>query len=168
MVTARLSRRDWPVMQAIDLVGAIDRSTDHLDRRPNLLLRRQPPPSSYSLFQGRIVSLRPSSTVERRRLPTINIDFVILTHSRPHARRIEPLSPSQRKIYRGVASLSGMGRSIDLILGMMAATATALLLALISRDAIGMPPDMVREDALTAASIVIVAIASMPFRRRKR
>ena len=39
------------------------------------------------------------------------------------------------------------------ILELMAAVATALLLALIARDGIGMPPDMVREDALIAASI---------------
>jgi hypothetical protein len=38
--------------------------------------------------------------------------------------------------------------TVDLILSMMAATTTALLLALIARDVIGMRPDMVREDAL--------------------
>ena len=37
--------------------------------------------------------------------------------------------------------------TVDLILGIMAAEPTAWLLALIVRDAIGMPPDMVREDA---------------------
>ena len=41
---------------------------------------------------------------------------------------------------------------VDLILGVIAAAATALLLALIARDDIGMPADMVREDALVAAS----------------
>jgi hypothetical protein len=51
--------------------------------------------------------------------------------------------------------------TVDLILSMTAATATALLLALIARDAIGMPPDMIREDALIGASIVITAIAGM-------
>jgi len=35
---------------------------------------------------------------------------------------------------------------VDLILGVIAAAATALLLALIARDDIGMPADMVRED----------------------
>jgi hypothetical protein len=51
--------------------------------------------------------------------------------------------------------------TVDLILSLMAATATALLLALIARDAIGVPPDMIREDALIGASIVITAIAGM-------
>ena len=58
--------------------------------------------------------------------------------------------------------------TVDLILGMMAATATALLLGLIARDAIGMPPGMVREDALIAASVMIAAAPWMPSRKRKR
>jgi hypothetical protein len=48
----------------------------------------------------------------------------------------------------------GKNQTIDLILGMTAAVATALLMGLIARDNIGMPPDMVREDALIAAGIV--------------
>lgn len=44
---------------------------------------------------------------------------------------------------------------------MVAAIATALLPALIVRDSIGMPPDMVREDALIAASIMVAAVAGM-------
>jgi hypothetical protein len=51
---------------------------------------------------------------------------------------------------------------------MMAAVATALLMGLIARDAIGMPPGMVREDALIAASVMITAVAWMPLRKRKR
>jgi hypothetical protein len=38
--------------------------------------------------------------------------------------------------------------------------APALLLALIARDDIGMPPDMVREDALIGASVMIAAVAA--------
>jgi hypothetical protein len=49
----------------------------------------------------------------------------------------------------------------------MAAAATALLLALVARDAIGMPPGMVRKDALIAASVMIAAVAWMPSRKRK-
>jgi hypothetical protein len=45
-----------------------------------------------------------------------------------------------------------MYQTVDLILGVTAAAATALLMGLIARDNIGMPPDMVREDALIAAS----------------
>jgi hypothetical protein len=45
------------------------------------------------------------------------------------------------------------------------ATATALLLALIARDAIGMPPGVVREDALIAASVMIAAVGGMPSRK---
>jgi hypothetical protein len=44
---------------------------------------------------------------------------------------------------------------VDLLLGVIAAAATALLSALIARDDIGMPPAMVREDALIAASIMV-------------
>jgi hypothetical protein len=50
----------------------------------------------------------------------------------------------------------------------MAATATALLLALIARDVIGMPPDMTREDALIGTSIVITAISGIYSRRRRQ
>jgi hypothetical protein len=56
--------------------------------------------------------------------------------------------------------------AVDLILGMAAAAATALPLALIARDAVGMPPDTVREDALIAASVVITIVAGMASRRR--
>jgi hypothetical protein len=42
-------------------------------------------------------------------------------------------------------------RGLDVILALMAAMATALLLALIARDDIGMPYK-IREDALIAAS----------------
>jgi hypothetical protein len=51
------------------------------------------------------------------------------------------------------------------ILGLTAAVATALLLALIARDDIGMPPDMVREDALIGASIMIAAVAGISSRK---
>jgi hypothetical protein len=57
--------------------------------------------------------------------------------------------------------------TVDLILSVMAATATALLLALIARDAIGMPPGIVREDALIAASVMIASVAGMSSLRRK-
>ena len=57
----------------------------------------------------------------------------------------------QAKIYWPVASCQGMYQPLT-ILGVMAAVATALLMGLIARDNIGMPPDMVREDALIAAS----------------
>jgi hypothetical protein len=51
--------------------------------------------------------------------------------------------------------------SVDLFLSALAATATALLLALIARDNIGMPPDMVREDALIGVSVMIAIVAGM-------
>jgi hypothetical protein len=62
----------------------------------------------------------------------------------------------------------GMGKPVDLIIGIMAAVATALLIGLIARDNIGMPPDIVREDALIAASVMIVAVAGMSSRKRRR
>ena len=50
--------------------------------------------------------------------------------------------------------MSPMNRTVDVILGFTAAVATALLLALIARDDIGMPPDMVRvEDALIGRAL---------------
>ena len=61
-----------------------------------------------------------------------------------------------------------MNRTVDVILGLTAAVATALLLALIARDDIGMPPDMVRTDALSAAGSIFVAIASGSLLRWKK
>ena len=58
-----------------------------------------------------------------------------------------------------------MNRTVDVILGLTAAVPTALLLALIARDDIGMPPDMVREDALIGASIMIAAVAGISSRK---
>jgi hypothetical protein len=46
-----------------------------------------------------------------------------------------------------------MNRTVDVILGLTAAVATALSLALIARDDIGMPSDMVREDALIGQAL---------------
>ena len=51
---------------------------------------------------------------------------------------------------------------------MIAAAATALLLALIARDDIGMPPDMIREDALIAASIMVAVVAAVSWRKPKQ
>jgi hypothetical protein len=65
-------------------------------------------------------------------------------------------------------SAMGKNQTIDLILGMTAAVATALLMGLIARDSIGMPPDMVREDALIAATIIVAVIAGMSSRERKQ
>ena len=58
-----------------------------------------------------------------------------------------------------------MNRTVDVILGLRAAVATALLLALIARDDIGMPPDMVCEDTLIGASIMIAAVAGISSRK---
>jgi 4-amino-4-deoxy-L-arabinose transferase-like glycosyltransferase len=56
---------------------------------------------------------------------------------------------------------------VDLLLSVMAAAATALLLALIARDDIGMPPHMIREDALVAASIMVAVVAAISWRKPK-
>ena len=61
-----------------------------------------------------------------------------------------------------------MSKHVDLILGMMAAMATALLMGLIARDDIGMPPGMVREDALIAASIMVAVVAGISWRKPKQ
>jgi hypothetical protein len=57
---------------------------------------------------------------------------------------------------------------VDLLLGVIAAAATAWLLALIARNNIGMPPDMVREDALVAASIMVAVAAAVSRRKPKQ
>jgi hypothetical protein len=53
-----------------------------------------------------------------------------------------------------------MRRTVDMLLGLTAAVATALLLGLIARDDVGMSADMIRTDALSAAGIIFVAVAS--------
>jgi hypothetical protein len=65
--------------------------------------------------------------------------------------------------YRG----SMKGR-VDLFLSALAAAATALLLALIARDDLGMPPGMVREDALIAASVMVALVGGVSSRKPKR
>ena len=57
---------------------------------------------------------------------------------------------------------------VDLILSVIAAAATASLLALIARDDIGMPADMVREDALVAASIMVAVVSVISWRKPKQ
>ena len=57
--------------------------------------------------------------------------------------------------------------TVDLFLNGLAATATALLLALIARDDIGMPPDMVREAALIGVSVMVVVVAGVYSYERK-
>jgi hypothetical protein len=52
-----------------------------------------------------------------------------------------------------------MKRVIDLILGLVAAVATALLLGLIVHDGMGMSVDMIRIDALAAAGLIFAAVA---------
>lgn len=61
-----------------------------------------------------------------------------------------------------------MKRSVDVILKLMAAAATVLLLGLIARDDAGMPADMVRIDALSAAGVIFAAIASGSLLRWKK
>jgi hypothetical protein len=52
-----------------------------------------------------------------------------------------------------------VGRLVDRFLYFTAAAATALLLGLIARDDIGMPADMVRTDALSAAGFIFAAVS---------
>ena len=51
---------------------------------------------------------------------------------------------------------------------MIAAAATALLLVLIARHDIGMPPDMIREDALVAACVVVAVVVGISWRKPKQ
>ena len=58
--------------------------------------------------------------------------------------------------------------SIELILTLIAAAATALLLGLFAHDALGMPIDTIRVDALGAAGLIYAAITGGSLLRRKR
>ena len=62
------------------------------------------------------------------------------------------IAPAREKFTGRLRHCQGMYQTVYLILGVTAAVATALLMGLIARDNIGMPPDMVRDDALIAAS----------------
>ena len=48
---------------------------------------------------------------------------------------------------------------IELFLTLMAAAVTAMLLGLIAHDAVGMPIDVIRIDALGAAGLIFAAVA---------
>jgi len=52
-----------------------------------------------------------------------------------------------------------MKQSVDWILGLTAAVATALLLGLIARDDVGMSVDTIRTDAPAAAGLIFAAVA---------
>jgi hypothetical protein len=51
---------------------------------------------------------------------------------------------------------------------LIAAAATALLLGLFAHDALGMPIDMIRIDALGAARLIYAAVTGGSLLRRKR
>ena len=60
-----------------------------------------------------------------------------------------------------------MNRSVDVILGLTAAVATALLLGLIARDDVGMSADMIRTEVLSVAGIIFAVVATGSLLRRK-
>ena len=68
----------------------------------------------------------------------------------------------------GLSYCRRMQRTVDMILGLTAAVATALLLGLIARDDVGMAADMIRIDALIVAGIIFAAVASGSLLRRKK
>ena len=68
----------------------------------------------------------------------------------------------------GLSYCRRMQRTVDMILGLTAAVATALLLGLIARDDVGMSADMIRIDALSVAGIVFTAVASGSLLKRKK
>ena len=68
----------------------------------------------------------------------------------------------------GLSYCRRMQRTVDMILGLTAAVATALLLGLIARDDVGMSADMIRIDALSVAGIIFAAVASGSLLRRKK
>jgi hypothetical protein len=88
---------------------------------------------------------------------------ICISYQQRHLRPVEGLP------VRPVACYDcGVKGWVDLLLSVMAAAATALLLALIARDDIGMPPHMIREDALVAASIMVAVVAAISWRKPKQ
>jgi hypothetical protein len=57
---------------------------------------------------------------------------------------------------------------MDLFIGVLAAAAASLLLGLIARDEIGMPLEMIRQDALIGASVLIGAFAGFYSRKSRQ
>jgi hypothetical protein len=55
--------------------------------------------------------------------------------------------------------LGRMQRLVDVILGLIAAVASALLLGLIAHDEMGIPNDTIRTDALNAAGLIFAAVS---------
>ena len=68
----------------------------------------------------------------------------------------------------GLSYCRRMQRTVDMILGLTAAVATALLLELIARDDGGMSADMIRIDALSVGGIIFAAVASGSLLKRKK
>ena len=64
-----------------------------------------------------------------------------------------------RRIIVGPCYCRCMWGPIELFLTLIAAAATALLLGLIAHDAVGMPIDVIRIDALGAAGLIFAAVA---------
>jgi hypothetical protein len=67
----------------------------------------------------------------------------------------------------GACYCSSMWGSIELFLTLIAAAATALLVGLFAHDAMGMPIDTIRIDAL-GAGLIFAAVAGGSLLRRKR
>jgi len=57
---------------------------------------------------------------------------------------------------------------IELFMALIAAAATALLLGLFAQDAMGMPVNVIRIDALGAAALIFAVVAGGSMLGRKR
>ena len=68
----------------------------------------------------------------------------------------------------GLCYCHRMKRPVDVILGLTAAVATALLLGIVARDDVGMSADMIRTDALSAAGIIFAAVAGGSLLKREK
>jgi len=73
------------VVEPLNLVRPIDRAADHLNGGSYFLFRRQQVPSQHSLLQCGAISQNARTIVQGRRLPGIDIDFVIVAHQRAHS-----------------------------------------------------------------------------------
>jgi hypothetical protein len=160
-ITSGQCSRDLVENGIDDLFGILDVQVGILlgDARNQFWFDHEPLSPTKKLQWRAIVVKAPTVTMDR---PPRVADLHLVTTKTRSVRDAVCLFSGSPCYYRGVKGW------VDLLLAVIAAAATALLLALIARDDIGMPPAMVREDALVAAGIMVALVAGSSWRKPKR